>query len=163
MAAPFCIRRAAGAEALPGAERRGTSHRTPGAPTAPVPLRVRSRCVEQPPPAPKTVEVDRARSVTLTWPDGHVSRFGLEELRIACPCAFCRSLRERGAPSWPRPGASRELRAEGAELVGNWGLQLRWSDGHETGIYPWSLLRAWCPCPQCSGRPDLPVDGGPDG
>jgi DUF971 family protein len=132
----------------------------PGAAT--IPVRVRSRCLEQPFPAPETVEVDRARSVTLTWLDGHVSRFGLEQLRTACPCAFCRSLRERGAPSWPRPGTPQELRAEGAELVGNWGLQLRWSDGHETGIYPWSLLRAWCPCSQCTGRHHLPDDGGPD-
>ena len=107
--------------------------------------------MEEPPLIPETVDVDRTRSVTLTWPDRHVSRFGLEELRLACPCATCRSLRVQGAPSWPRPGVSRELWAEGAELVGNYGLQLRWNDGHQTGIYSWSLLRASCPCPQCTG------------
>jgi DUF971 family protein len=35
------------------------------------------------------------------------------------------------------------LTAIDAELVGNWGLTIRWSDGHETGIYAWSILRAW--------------------
>ena len=30
-----------------------------------------------------------------------------------------------------------------AELVGAWGMQIRWNDGHETGIYAWSMLRAW--------------------
>ena len=35
------------------------------------------------------------------------------------------------------------LRAEGAELVGAWGMQIHWNDGHETGIYAWSMLRAW--------------------
>jgi DUF971 family protein len=30
-----------------------------------------------------------------------------------------------------------------AKLVGAWGLMIRWNDGHETGIYAWSILRAW--------------------
>ena len=109
--------------------------------------------MEEPTPAPEAVDVDRARSVTLTWSDGHVSEFGLEQLRRNCPCALCRNFRDRGRPAWSPLGAAGELRAEGAELVGNWGLQLRWSDGHETGIYTWSLLRAWCRCPQCTAQP----------
>jgi DUF971 family protein len=97
------------------------------------------------------VEVDREHGVTLVWPDGHISRFTLPELRSNCPCALCRSRREAGGPAWPTPaGAAERLRVEGAELVGNYGLQLRWNDGHETGIYSWELLRRWCRCPQCS-------------
>ena len=38
---------------------------------------------------------------------------------------------------------ARCILAEGAELVGAWGLQIHWNDGHETGIYAWSMLRAW--------------------
>ena len=30
-----------------------------------------------------------------------------------------------------------------AELVGAWGLSMRWSDGHDTGIYSWAALRDW--------------------
>lgn len=100
-------------------------------------------------PPPTDVEVDRERGVTLTWPDGHVTRFALAELRVACPCAFCRNLREAGAPVWA--GREQELRVTSAELVGNWGLQLRWNDGHQTGIYTWRLLRDWCACPECLG------------
>jgi prepilin-type processing-associated H-X9-DG protein len=106
--------------------------------------------VEKPTPAPESVDVDRTRSVTLTWADGHVSEFGLEQLRRNCPCAVCRNFRERGRPAWSPLGPAGELRAEGAELVGNWGLQLHWSDGHDTGIYTWSLLRAWCECQECT-------------
>lgn len=104
--------------------------------------------MDEPQPPPEAIDVDRSRSVTLTWPDGHVSGFGLEELRVNCPCAFCRNLRDQGRPAWT-PGGE-ELSVAGAELVGNWGLQLRWNDGHKTGIYPWSALRSWCPCPECS-------------
>jgi DUF971 family protein len=27
------------------------------------------------------------------------------------------------------------------EPVGNYGIRARWADGHDTGIYPWPLLR----------------------
>ena len=60
-----------------------------------------------------------------------------------CPCAECRGLRDRGEQAWPRPSSPRPLRAEDAELVGAWGLSVRWNDGHSTGIYSWDVLRAW--------------------
>jgi DUF971 family protein len=47
-------------------------------------------------------------------------------------------------------GAAERLRVEGSELVDNWGLSLRWSDGHATGIHAWELLRRWARCPRCS-------------
>lgn len=86
---------------------------------------------------PTSVEVDRERGVTLTWPDGTTTRLALAALREACPCAWCRNLRDAGTPVWVRPG----LRVASAELVGNWGLQIQWSDGHGTGIYPWAMLQ----------------------
>ena len=36
-----------------------------------------------------------------------------------------------------------------AEFTGNYGLQLKWNDGHQTGIFSWELLRRWCGCPVC--------------
>ena len=95
--------------------------------------------MDDPAPAPTDIEINRERSVTLTWPDHHVSRFALPDLRAACPCAFCRNRRDSGTAVL----APADIRVEAAELVGNWGLQIHWSDGHETGIYPWSLLRRW--------------------
>jgi DUF971 family protein len=96
---------------------------------------------EEAPPA--AVELDRVTGLTVRWADGTTSRFDLEALRVNCPCAECRGRRERHEPVWPRPAAPVPLEATGAELVGAWGLSLRWNDGHETGIYAWGLLRAW--------------------
>ena len=93
--------------------------------------------------APTSVELDRANGLTLHWLDGTVSRFGLEELRRNCPCAECRGLRELGQIVGPKPRSLNPLTAKGAELVGGWGMSITWSDGHSTGIFAWSILRAW--------------------
>ncbi len=90
------------------------------------------------------VEVDRARSLTLTYDDGRICTFGLENLRINCPCASCRSWRDRGEQPWPRPDSPTPLAITDAELVGAWGISFTWNDSHSTGIYPWDILRAWC-------------------
>ncbi|MBY0308899.1 MAG: DUF971 domain-containing protein, partial [Phycisphaerales bacterium] len=38
-------------------------------------------------------------------------------------------------------GRGGALVAEGAELVGNYALRIRFSDGHATGLYTWEYLR----------------------
>jgi hypothetical protein len=35
---------------------------------------------------PTSIDVDRDQGVTIQWDDDHVSRFGLEELRLNCQC-----------------------------------------------------------------------------
>jgi DUF971 family protein len=91
--------------------------------------------------APVTIDVRRDHGLTLTWADGATSRFGLEELRLLCPCAECRTRRDRGLPVWRLPSSAEPLRIVDAKLVGAWGLGITWDDGHSTGIYSWELLR----------------------
>ncbi len=93
--------------------------------------------------APTVVELDRARGLHLEWPDGFTADFGLETLRVNCPCAECRGKREQGRPAWPDATSPRPLAAVGAELVGGWGLTITWNDTHSTGIFAWGLLREW--------------------
>jgi ATP-binding protein involved in chromosome partitioning len=94
-------------------------------------------------PAPARIEFDRAHGLTLGWDDGTELSFGLEELRVNCPCAECRGLREQQRPVWPKPGSPQPLEGVTAELVGGWGLTITWNDSHATGIFTWNLLRAW--------------------
>ena len=63
------------------------------------------------------IQVERERAVTLTFDDGVVCEFGLVELRLSCPCASCRSFRDRGEPSWPRPGSPTALTVTDAKPV----------------------------------------------
>ena len=93
--------------------------------------------------SPEAVELDRANGSDGALGRRHLGALRAAELRVNCPCAECRGKREQGAPIWPRPGAPEPLAAVGAELVGAWGLTVRWNDGHETGIFSWGLLRNW--------------------
>jgi len=96
---------------------------------------------------PATIDVDRTVAVTITWEDGHVSRYALPGLRLACPCAGCRVERRDGRAPAPTEGVS----VVDVKLAGNWGITPTWSDGHHTGIYSWDYLRAGCPCDECDG------------
>ena len=102
----------------------------------------------------KPIEVKRAdNSLTISWSDGVTSVLPTETLRRACPCAECKM--KRGDDSHDRPIATKKSKSrltivdstleEATVLeqiwpVGNYALGLRWSDGHSTGIYPYSLL-----------------------
>jgi ATP-binding protein involved in chromosome partitioning len=43
-----------------------------------------------------------------------------------------------------------DVRPVSVALVGGYGVRIRWSDGHDTGIYTFEQLRAACPCPACT-------------
>lgn len=114
---------------------------------------------------PQSLTVERAHSLLrIMWQDGHASAYPLAWLRGNCPCATCREERraavlnptELKLMSGPLPSAE----VTGAELVGNYAVRFTWADGHNTGIYVFSALRACCPCFQCnpSGAPPLLPD-----
>jgi DUF971 family protein len=78
----------------------------------------------------------------ITWADGVSSEFPLALLRRHCPCAACRT--ERDAPALLPILSARQtgdIRVVGGEAVGNYALRFDWSDGHNTGIYDFRLLR----------------------
>ena len=85
------------------------------------------------------VELDRQRELRVTYDDGVTCTFPLLVLRQACPCATCRGRREQDRPAY----GGHEITALDASLHGNWGISVDWSDGHSTGIYPWTHLRDW--------------------
>ena len=92
---------------------------------------------------PVDLELDRAQHLRLTWENGRIATFSLETLRVNCPCAACRGLREQQRVAYPTPGAPQPLAALNAVLVGNWGITIAWNDGHDTGIFAWGMLSEW--------------------
>lgn len=102
----------------------------------------------QPAPHPRALHLDRGSSLTIDWDDGRRSVIPLADLRKACPCAECRGRREAapskaaGLPVIGRQAdLSTQVKAESAELVGHYALRIRWQDGHDTGIFEFSMLR----------------------
>lgn len=95
------------------------------------------------PDSVRDIAIRRDEAVEITFGDGVVAVFPVGELRAACPCAGCRGLRERSEVAWPRGAQAATISVIDAELTGAWGLSIRWSDGHDTGIYAWSVLRRW--------------------
>jgi DUF971 family protein len=104
-------------------------------------------------PATKPVNIKAEREaglVTIEWADGHASRFGAEQLRLLCPCAFCRG--EAGRPGWLDTNptlTSIQTQLVGMTLVGNYAVAPVWADGHDTGYYEFESLRSNCPCEAC--------------
>ncbi len=91
----------------------------------------------------------------ILWDDGHESRYAYPDLREACPCATCREQRavQQRNPFQIVAGTTTEVEPAHLSTVGNYALNIEWNDGHRSGIYPWTLLRALCPCPQCTASP----------
>lgn len=94
---------------------------------------------------PKKIDLERSVALTIAWSDGRVSVYPVAYLRRHSPSAEARELREELAKNpltvLPAGSGSGPLRAEGVELVGNYALRVRFSDGHATGLYTWAYLR----------------------
>jgi DUF971 family protein len=91
--------------------------------------------------------------VVVVWGDGHESYFPGESLRRACTCAACRGEQHLfGRATLPtlRPSGLAAFEPKAVQVVGNYGLQVTWGDGHDHGIYALAGLRAACPCPDCT-------------
>ena len=78
-----------------------------------------------------------AKTLEITWGDGHRSAFPHEILRGYCPCASCQG--HSGTIKF-QAGANLDLR--NLEQVGNYALSFAWGDGHEAGIYTFRYLRS---------------------
>lgn len=113
----------------------------------PIPLDVRKK------PIDVKVRVSTGEGVDVTWADGHTSHFDFQYLRDNCPCALCNDEREKakrmGGGS-PLPMFKPKVTAKGANAVGNYAVQIQFSDGHSTGIFSFDHLRELCPCAQCA-------------
>lgn len=81
-----------------------------------------------------------ARELAIRWSDGRESVFDVRDLRLACGCATC--VDEWSGNGLLDPaGVPVDVRPLRIEPVGRYAIQITWSDGHATGIYPFERLR----------------------
>lgn len=100
----------------------------------------------------------RDDGILIEWDTaGHEAWFPARALRLACPCAAC--VDEMSGRALLDPASiPADVRPDSLALVGAYGLQVRWSDGHGTGIYTFQRLLSSCPCGDCRGGRADPGD-----
>lgn len=117
----------------------------------PIPIDVRKK------PIGVKIHVSTGEGVEITWSDAHTSRYDFPYLREHCPCALCNDEREKKAKFGAAGGSPAALpmfkpraKAKSATAVGNYAIQIEFTDGHATGIFSFDYLREICPCEACA-------------
>ena len=96
---------------------------------------------------PDSIEISEGGLLVL-WKDQHSTQIGPVILRGTCGCAHCvdeLTHQRRVGPN----DVDQDIMVEDFLEIGRYAIQILFSDLHETGIYPFSLLRSLCDCPEC--------------
>jgi ATP-binding protein involved in chromosome partitioning len=97
--------------------------------------------VSDPSISPAEIRQAGPRELAIRWADGRETVYDVRALRLACGCARC-------VDEWSGDGlldpasVPEDVRPLRIEPVGRYAIQIAWSDGHDTGIYPFARLRA---------------------
>jgi ATP-binding protein involved in chromosome partitioning len=89
---------------------------------------------------PKEIRKAGPRTLAILWSDGRESRYDVRDLRLHCPCASCRD-EVTGERLLDPARVPADVHPLHLASVGNYALKIRWSDGHDTGIYTYERLR----------------------
>lgn len=88
--------------------------------------------------SPSEIRVkDKGRTLQITFPGEGIFELSAEYLRVESPSAEVQG--HTASEKKTVPG-KRDVAITGAEPVGNYALRLIFSDGHSSGIYPWTGL-----------------------
>ena len=81
-----------------------------------------------------------ARELAIQWADGAESVFDVRALRLACACARCVD-EWSGQATLDVASVPEDVHPLRIRNVGRYAIQIDWSDGHDSGIYPFRRLR----------------------
>lgn len=103
------------------------------------------------PVVPEKIERWGENGLIVTWSDRSKRRYSAVQLRDGCPCATCREKQrakqqevEKGRPmSLPILSAAelQPLKILRMVPLGNYAYNIAFSDGHDSGIFTFELLR----------------------
>ncbi len=89
-------------------------------------------------PIPTNIIVhQRSRELEIAFDDGLNARLSFEFLRVSSPSA---EVRGHGPGQETLQVGKRDVEIAAVDPVGNYAIQPRFSDGHDTGIYSWDYL-----------------------
>ena len=91
---------------------------------------------------PENIRVHRDEGILeLVWNAEETSRIPLRVVRQSCPCAACVD-EFTGRQILDPDSVPENIVPDEVALAGNYALKVRWSDGHDTGLFTWSHLKA---------------------
>jgi len=93
---------------------------------------------------PRLIIKSDPTKVVIEWTDGARTVYSAAQLRAICPCARCVN-ELTGVRMHDAAGVPPDLLQQDARMVGNYALAFRFSDGHDTGIFPFPMLRSQDP------------------
>ena len=85
------------------------------------------------------------KGLAVLWDDGSESFIEYKMLRNACPCAYCSGETDVFGNVYIGKGIRRTTLAyevDKIELVGHYAIRIYWKDNHNSGIYPFELLKS---------------------
>ncbi len=89
-------------------------------------------------PQPTEIKLHQAsRVLEIVYADGRIFKLPCEFLRVYSPSA---EVRGHGPGQEVLQTGKKDVAITKVEPVGNYAVQLTFSDGHDTGIYSWDLL-----------------------
>jgi ATP-binding protein involved in chromosome partitioning len=77
--------------------------------------------------------------VRFVWDEGDEDVWTARDLRAACTCAYCQS-ETTGERLLDPATIPADITIADMHLVGNYGVGIKFSDGHSTGIYRFRAL-----------------------
>ena len=80
-------------------------------------------------------------SLSVLWEDGRQDDVDVRDLRLACRCAACVE-EMSGRPLLDPATIVADVAPRSITGIGNYAINITWSDGHSTGIYAYDYLRA---------------------
>ena len=90
---------------------------------------------------PLKIKLLENKFLWIKWVDKSESKISLKKLREMCPCATCLSEREKQSKSYLPILLGSQLTVSNIEMVGSYAIQIKWEDGHSTGIYEFPFLK----------------------
>lgn len=89
-------------------------------------------------PQPTEIKLhQQSRVLEIAFSDGKIFRLPYEFLRVHSPSA---EVRGHGPGQEVLQTGKKDVAVLAVEPVGHYAIQIKFSDGHDTGIYSWDLL-----------------------
>ena len=101
---------------------------------------------------PRATEIKlrrKSRLLEVSFESGERFELPFEYLRVYSPSA---EVRGHGAGQEVLQFGKENVQVTAVEPIGQYAVRLIFDDGHNTGLYSWTLLREICPCPECKPK-----------